>query len=399
VCSSSTVSTTIIERAITVLTERFEYTKQTYGCASAESLIILREIIQMHFKLKKEARIIVEKLLSESIITIITKVKHSHLLYEAAKLLAQMFIDFDLREEGRAKLLHIHSQVMSNTCGFAHEGGLKLDISIGRSSYVFLAVFEELICGLTTSSYTKIMADFLTETVLWQSYSAVVKSEKNIELLLVAGARLYVFLDKNKRQEQLTVVQAELYKRFMAKWGTHLGKMKAETSLFFLVSLLTVLGGDVYHAQLGTSACIASHKKINEMLLDGKYKAAYDLAVCASQFLHHYGAYQNRQNLGHLFKLSSVIALRELKTLPVLEPALHEAFLKLSRDVIDEVLKAGKKSHINFVRLKHEELNDLISLLGFQENYTELKVRFHILCTKHISNKLIVAPRKSMELP
>lgn len=378
VCSSSTVSTTIIERAISVLTERFKYTKKTYGYASSESLIILREIIQMHFKLKKEARVIVQKLLFESIITIITEVKHSHLLYESAKLLAQMFIDFDLREEGRAKLLHIHTQVMSNTCGFAHEGDLKLDISIGRSSYVFLVVLEELVCGLTTSSYTKIMADFLTETVLWQSYSAVMKSEKNIELLLTAGARLCVFLEKKGRKEQLAVIQTELHKRFMAKWGANLVKVKGETSIFFLITILNVLGSDVYHTQLGTSACIASRTKINDLLILGKYKDAYDLAVCASQFLHHYGAYQNRQNLGHLFKLSSVIALRELKTMPTIETALHEAFLKLSRDVIDEVLKSGKKSHINFVRLKHDELNDLISLLGFQENYTELKVCSHL---------------------
>lgn len=382
----------MIEKAIHILSERFEYSKKTFGCAHSESLFILREIIQMHWKLKtKETRIIVEKLLLGSIISIISMTKTSQLLYEAAKFIAKIYIDFELREEGRAKLIQIHRQVMANTCGYAHKNELKIDTHIGRSAYVFLVVFEELICGLAISSYTKIMADFLTETILWQSYSASLKSEKNIELMLSAGARLYVFLKKSSRKEQFLIVQTELHKRFIAKWGSFL-KVKSEASLLFVTGLLTFLGSDTCQMQLGTAACKSSHSQVKELLLAKEYQSAYEVAVCSSKFLEHYGAYTYRQNMGALFKLSSLISLRDLK-LPstAMDPALHEAFLKLSRDIIGEVLKFGKQSNINFIRLKHDELNDLISLLGFQENYIELKVRLislsHQLCLLyHVAN-------------
>jgi hypothetical protein len=48
--------------------------------------------------------------------------------------------------------------------------------------------------------------------------------------------------------------------------------------------------------------------------------------------------------------------------------------LDLSRKIIGEVLRACKDSKINFVRLKLSELNELVGLLGEQQNYNDLEV-------------------------
>jgi hypothetical protein len=69
------------------------------------------------------------------------------------------------------------------------------------------------------------------------------------------------------------------------------------------------------------------------------------------------------------------MALRDVKPsgTPV-DPELRTKMLDLSRKIILEVLKACKDSRINFIRLKTSDLNDLVGLLGEQQNYSDLEV-------------------------
>ena len=48
---------------------------------------------------------------------------------------------------------------------------------------------------------------------------------------------------------------------------------------------------------------------------NGQFKEAYEVALCAFQFLEQRGAYRHLQNVGYGFKLSAYMASRGLKKL------------------------------------------------------------------------------------
>ncbi len=217
----------------------------------------------------------------------------------------------------------------------------------------------------------------ISETILYESYARSLKSEGNTEVILRVGGRLYTFLHKNSRKEQVTIVQEQLYEIFTKKWGSSI-KTSKDITISFLVGLLQVFGNTTREIEIDQAACRSSNEKVLEMMLNRNYKEEYEVALCAFQFLQHRGAYHQLQNVGYCFKLSAYMVSRGIgkKVLEKpIEPELRAKMLELSRDIIREVLKACKYSNVSFVRLKIGELNDLIGLLGEQRNYVDLEVR------------------------
>jgi hypothetical protein len=319
------------------------------------------------------------RLLLETTIAVISKEKNSRTLYEAAKELGAMYRSCELIEEGRRLLREVHLQIVSKTYTSSDKCGFKIDHSIGKGAYVFLVSFEEIIQGSLSTSYSAVMANLLTETVLYESYLQCVKSGKETELVLAAGARLYVFLHKSTKERSVHL-EEEIFKIFLKKWGT-IVKTRSEITLLFVASLLKVVGQETRHTHIGTAACKSANSKISELLAEGNFSKAYELALCAFQFIQHEGAYRHIQNISHGFKLSALMAFRDLKDTPDLkiELELRTKMLDLSRKVMACVLKACKDDQIDLVRLNRNDLNDLVGLLGGQENYADLDVRFLLI--------------------
>jgi hypothetical protein len=315
-------------------------------------------------------------MLLETTIAIISEERRSRTLYEAAKTIAGIYLTCGLVEEARKVLSQLHRQIVSKSYTSGGKHDFKIDHSVGRGSYVFLVTFEETILSSASISYSTIMADLLAETILYESYSRSLKSEKNVEVLLCTGARLYLFLLKKSRKEQVTILQEQLHKVFVKKWGANI-KTRNDITIIFVVSLLHSLGDSTQNIELDHAACKSSNEKVRELMSKGHYKEAYEVAQCAFQFLEHRGAYHHMQNVGYGFKLSAHMASRGIKQMieKPIDPELRTKMLELSRDIIREVLKACKDSEISFVRLNIEELNDLIGLLGEQQNYADLEVR------------------------
>jgi hypothetical protein len=362
VCAHESVSSTTFERAILIITERFENLKVEFGSSHAETLMVLRELVLIHRKRNaKETQSIVARMLFETIIAIISEQKNSKTLCEAAKMIGGIYLACGLFEEAREALYQIHRQIVAKSFTAGGKANLKIDYSVGRGSYVFLVTFEEIILSSSSISYSKIMADLLTETILYESYSFCLKTEKDARVVLCTGARLYTFLFKKSRNEQLIVVQEQLYKLFLKEWGASI-KTHNETTTIFLIGLLHVLGNTSNHIDIDYAACKSSNDKVRELMSNEQFKLAYDVALCAFQFLEHRGAYHQLQNVGYGFKLSAYMASRGLKKLPEkpIDPDQRIKMLELSQKIIREVLKACKDSEISFVRLKIGELNDLI---------------------------------------
>lgn len=372
VCSHGSVSAKTIERAIIVVRERFESLKITFGWAHTETLTCLRELVFLQLKIKKqESHAIVIRMLVETCIEIVKTEKHSKHLYESAKFLGGIYISCGLSEQGRSMIEDLRLQIITGTSN--EKSGFKLDKALGKVSYVFLVMFEQVIRGQIVS-YSEIMADLLTETILYESYHRCIKSEKDVTVILIHAAKLRAFLSSHRRIVQKEILQKESFEIFIKKYETTI-KRRDDIAFTFYLGLLKELGKEIREVQIGNAACASSIATVKYLLNEVRIQEAYDVATCALDFINHQRAFHLLQNVPYGFKLSGIMVGRDLDH-PLkadINPKLREKMLELSRKIIREVLRACKDSNINFIRLKLSELNDLAGLLGEQQNFADLE--------------------------
>ena len=379
VCQHSSVSITMIERAVIMVRERFESLRLSFGWAHTETLTCLRELVLLQLKLKKqESHTIIVRTLLETCVEIIKTEKHSRTLHEAAKFLGDIYITCGLSEQGRSLIEDLRMQVTTGTSN--EKSTFKFENAVGKVSFVFIVTFEQIICGQVTS-YSEIMSDLLIEHILYESYYRCFKSEKDTTVILIHAARLRAFLVSHRREARKESLQREAFEIFIKKWHSTI-KRRDDISFTFYLGLLEELGKEAKDVRIGNAACASSILTVKDLLNAGCVQEAYEVATCALDFINYQRGFHLLQNVPYGFKLSALMVGRGLQT-PIkqdLDPKLREKMLELSRRIIREVLAACKDSDINFVRLKLRELNDLSGLLGEQQNFVDLEVSRSVLC-------------------
>lgn len=373
VCKHDSISTTTVERAIKIVLERYDYLRITYGWAHTETLATLREIVLLYIKSKKqESHMTVVRILLEAAVQIIFKEKHSHALHEAGQTVGQIFVSCGMSKVAVEIVHEIRLQIITGAASPNNKHGIKLDKSVGRLSFVFLVTLEQIVNGALSVSYSQIMADYLTESILYESYSRSMKSPATI--IIGHAARLRAFLATHERHSQREVLEKQSYDIFAKQWS--INARTPEIGILFYVSLLIQIGDRIRDFQVGTVACAASVVEVRRLLETGHVQQAYDVAECALDFINHQRSYHQLQNIPAGFKLSALLAMHGMEqTMKAkIDPKIRENMFELSRKIIREVLQACKDSKIDFVRLKLHELNDLVGLLGEQQNFADLEV-------------------------
>ena len=368
------MSKTTIEKAVKVVLERFSSLKATYGCSNTETLSILRELVLMYMKL--ESYSLVMHMLRDSTVEIISKEKHSKTLHQAAKTLGSIYIACGMVEQGREMIQEARLQIITGSAG-SEKSSFNLDRSTSRICYVFLVTFEQTISEQMTTSYSEMMADLLTETIFYESFTRSISTKSNTEVILARAASLRAFLVSRKRKEQIDILDNQAHGIFVKKWESIL-KVRSEISLIFCRNLLYKLGrNDAHNADIGHAACVCSVAKVRSLLGKDQVQQAYEVAICALNFISQHRAYHQFQNVEYGIELSGLMAGRGLEKplKPGPEPKLRKDMMELSRKIIQAVLQACKESKVDFVRLQLRQLRGLTGLLGEQQNHVDLEVR------------------------
>ena len=376
VCKHDSVSTTTIERAIQIVLERYEYLRITFGWAHTETLVILREVVLLYIKSKKqEFHTTVVRILLEAAVQIISKEKHSHTLHEAGRTVGQIFVSCGMTKVAVEIVHEIRLQIITGGASSNNKHGIKLDKSAGRLSFVFLVTLEQVVNGALSVSYSQVMADYLTESILYDSYRRSMKSSDTT--IIGHAARLRAFLASHERHSQREILEKQSYDIFVKNWS--INARSHGIGMLFYVSLLVQIGDTIRDVQVGNVACTASVIEVRRLLEAGHVQQAYEVAECALDFINRQRSYHHLQNIPAGFKLSTLMAMHGMnQTMKAkVDPKLRENMFELSRKIIREVLQACKDSKIDFVRLKLHELNDLIGLLGEQQNFADLEVSYY----------------------
>ncbi|KAI4127033.1 MAG: hypothetical protein LQ338_003402 [Usnochroma carphineum] len=371
VCSHESVSTQTIERAIKVVLHRYAFLRSTLGWAHVETLSCLREVIHLHIKLKKQESVTVaQRMLVEATIEIIIREKHSKTLHEAGKIVGQIFTSCGFASYAHDIIHELRLQIITGSATLNNKLGIKLDKAVGRVSFVFLVTLEQIIGENLSISYAEVMADYITESVLYESYAQSLRGSSRS--MLGHAARLRAFLHRHKRQSQVEKVEEQSFEIFVKTWSLsaqpHIRKL-------FYISLLEQIGAEVREVNVGDVACRSSVAKVTALLKHDRTQEAYEVAHCAFHFVKEQRSYQKLENVHYGFKLSGLVVGHGLDV-PMrvdVDSKLHHSMRQLSQEIIREVLKCCKESKIDFVRLPLSDLNGLIALLGEQQNYADLE--------------------------
>ncbi|KAL8781838.1 MAG: hypothetical protein Q9213_005840 [Squamulea squamosa] len=374
VCSHGSVSSQTIERAVKVVLRRYEILRDTLGWAHIETLTVLREVIELNLKLKRQE--IVTRLLLEATVEIINREKHSETLHKAGLILGQIFTNCGMVSYAHDMIHELRLQIITGNATSNNKYGIKLTKPKGRVSFVFLVTLEQIIMENLSVSYAEVMADYITESVLYESYISSFKASPTV--MLEHAARLRVFLLRHKRQSQIERVEEQSFDVFVKKWPMN---SQPQIQKLFYISLLEQIGEDVRKIDVGDVACRSSVSKVTTLLQHHRAREAYDVAHLALHFIKDQHSYRKFENIGYGFKLSGLMVLTGLDE-PVkatVDTKLAQSMRQLSQDIIREVLQCCKESKIDFVRLPLSDLHGLIALLGEQQNYADLEWILEIL--------------------
>ena len=376
ITSSSSTKTVTIERAIGLCIEVLEELRLQFGCAHEKTLFKLKDLVLLYKKLdNKESHSTIIRRLQTTIIEVITKESSSSTLFEAARIVAGIYVSCALVSQGFELLRELRRQVIVHGFGSStHNFDIKIEHQhIGRVAFVFFVTFEETLRGNMSISYSEIMADMLTESIYYEQYMRALKMEASVELILLHGSRMRSFLLARERKQEVEMLETQMFEIFYKRFASSFKSDNRDLVYSFYVELLVEFGrGGRRTTHIGHVACAASNRRIETLLKESNYREAYEVGLYAAQFIIHQGAYKHHHNIAYGFRLSVLMACRGLPKST--NAKLHADMLAVSRDVIHAVFHACKESHINFVQIKIEELNDLAGLLGEQQNFGDLGV-------------------------
>ena len=371
----TTTSTTTTTRAVTLYVEHFELIKSQHSCSHESTLSSFRELMLFYKKQNTEHyNSLVLREMRSFTVEIITKEQHSKKLFDAGCSIATTFVSCKLAEKGWELLRELRRQITSKDAKFVQQCGFDIRQHVDRRSLVFIVAFEETLRGSKTVVFSDIMADLLTESILYEHYHVAIQGNTTIETKMLCGAHLRGFLITKQRKEQCLIVEDELLEIFIKAKASGI-KSTGSTRLFFLV-LLDEISKSVKIANFDITACNAGNSKVLDLVKTSHFQEALGLATYVFHYakLHH--CYRQANTIGYGFKLSLYMALRGFHKSAEQKPdqKVHTQMIDLSKTILRETLDGCKNLKINFVQMQESELNDLAGLMGEQKNFGDLEV-------------------------
>lgn len=370
--SKKTVSTTEVERAISLSVERYSETKISLGCWHETTISHLHAVLVLYRKLNtKEANAKVVHMLRDSIYEVISAEASSWRLYNASIAIANIFSELELSSEGFELLQELHGLVIGNERILNDRNNPSFGHHHGKVTYIFLVAFELKLRRAIKISYSEIMISLITENMLFESFKRVTESKAKIEIVLVHGARLRQFLYTHKRQLQCQNVEKRVFEIFLQTYKASI-KTKDPVTFTFFIALLEEVSKSDKDVNVTRAACVSGVNRVRILLESGEFQRAYDVAYAVYHFTSAHGAYYDTKNVGWGLKLCQYLAGETIRK--TLEEKLRHEMIELSRTAIKDILDCCRESGLQFVRLPRENLEELVALLGRQHNHWYLEV-------------------------
>ncbi|EED17341.1 NACHT domain protein [Talaromyces stipitatus ATCC 10500] len=364
---SESVSSAQIERAASVLKRRITTVRKTHGWAHEESLSKMQEMISFYSK-RNETETVVKEL-KEATVQILTTETSSTRLIASASTIATSYIASNQIQKATELSHEVYRQIVMKDSTNAKSVSFDLT-SKDRQSLVFLAQFEYSLRQNSSLTLNEIFSSLTTEYIYFEEYRSQLRSTSTtLQSLTFNAARLHAFLLSRERHSIATRVYEDFLNYFLGTEGKRIKLTEISQARIFTLTLLNYFSVHSTKNFL-RSIGIASYEHTQQLITDKRYDAAADLALAAFRYISAHEEYRSTSILKFVFQLGLAVAGRN--TVPASDEGARSKLLKVSSVILQEAFKVVKELKINLTRLSLGHLNNLIALLGEQQDYRSL---------------------------
>ena len=382
--TTTEVSQSMVESATTLVYERYLEIQKTHSCVHETTLRCLKELIMFYAKQSKVE--IAVKELRGFIVRSISEVSSSKELIEIAKHVAEIYRSCTYFEHAHNLVKELKMQVIFKSTSNASKIGFNVT-HLSRSCFAFIAAFERHILIEQAVTVTELMAELVAVSLYYEHYSEAIKSKSKIDVVFASASRLRQILSKRKRIDFFWTIERQVFEYFCSTETRVVGFTSTSAIKVFVTLLLEHFGE---HRQFGNfiaAAGYAASARIRALLEQKKFTEAFELCKCTYKFLMMHEGLDDESEIGQGFALCLMMAGRGYNRCP--DAALNKNMLELSKQILREVLDICQNSNINLARCRIQELNELICLMGEQQDYEHLQVS---CSTSHgISNDMLIS--------
>jgi len=364
---SESVSSAQVERAVSVLKRRITTVRKSHGWAHEESLSKMQEMVSFYSKRNETETVLKE--LKEATVQILTTETSSTKLIASASAIATSYITSNQIHKATELSHEVYRQIVMKDS--ANVKSVSFDVtSKERQSLVFLAQLEYSLRQNSSVTLNEIFSALTTEYIYFEEYRSQLKSTNvTLQSLTFTAARLHAFLLSRERQSIATRVYEDFLNYFLGTEGKRIKLTEISQARIFTLTLLNYFSLHETKNFL-RSVGIASHEHTQQLIAAQRYDVAADLALASFRYISAHTEYRSAAILKFVFQLGLTVAGRNV--VPVSDAAARSKLLKVSSVILQEAFKVIKELKINLTQLSLAHLNNLIALLGEQQDYKSL---------------------------
>lgn len=365
VSGSSSVSSETLTRAVSMYHEQLAESKSKYGYSHESTLSSLRELSLLYVRQQKTD--IVLKELTTAVTEIVTKETSSQKLYESATSLVQTFQAASLTQQCTQLVEELHYQLI------ARQKSSKATFSVvesGKSSLFFLAAMEYHTRKDLSVTLSEIMATITAEYIYYNNFRQLVSSKASLDKILIAAAPLRHLLHRWNRTGLISTVDHEAVQIFVEREASSVQLLSKDSPRHFIVGILDYLGNRK-SIDFVRVVIVASNKTLGRLIEKNQFSEAHDVAKMSFMYAQYRKGFMGPRAIGRGFELASYLDGRGENRCP--DEKLRRTLLQLSNSIIKDILRICKEQNINLAQIQLRELNELIALLGEQEDYDTLE--------------------------
>lgn len=376
--SSTTVTKTMLESATSLTYERYQEVRKEYSCAHKLTLECIKDLVILYQRQLKQDRALVA--LRSLCVDIMTKTTSTKEMIECGRYIAEVYRSCAYVDYAHELVRSIKMQVIFKSTSEVEKIGFNI-ISIGRGCFPFVAALECYLQVEQVFVISECIAELFALSLYYERYTSAFRANAEIEEIFVAASKLRHVLGKHKKRLAFYgTIEHDVVEYFMKK-ETYAVKVTTKSAAHVLVSLVLEYFGELRLVRdfAGTSARLAIDR-VENLLGGQKHKDAFELASCTFAFMMTHGALDEPHEISLGFRLCVLMAGIHLHSCKAAD--VQKKMVDLSRKILEELFGICEKNKIELSRLRIEELNGLICVLGEQKDYGKLEVsaKFVVAC-------------------
>ena len=364
--SSSSASSESLAKETSMFESQLKEMKSKYSYSNEETLNSVCELSQLYVRQGKTEQ--ASKELSTVVVGIVQHEMSSQKMFEAAQSLVQTYQSCNLTKRCVSLIEELHYQLITK------EKKSSSTFSVVESSSAaisFLAAMEYQLRKDLSITLTEITASLTAEAIMYRNFKHMVTSNASLDKVIIAAAPVRHLCQSWKRQPIVEAVEHECVQLFIRRDGSSVQLLSKESPRIFIIGILDHLGGRKCQ-DFVRSVILASNKTVKSLVDHNKFTEAHDVVKVAFMYAQYHNGYRGTKGISRGFELASYLDGRGENKCS--DPQLRKKLLQLSNDIIKDVLKICRDQNINIAQVSLTELNELIALLGEQQDYSTLEV-------------------------